>query len=143
MSDIHYRNATQEDIPQMLALWRCFWKPQAYEANLHRKIAKDADLVVVAERKGKIVGTIIGRWDGWWAWVYRVAVHPDCQRQGIAAGLFKEIHARLAARGADAACLFAAPDNAPMCALLDKLGYTERHGRRFSYLLKAGNLDGL
>jgi len=140
MSDIHYRNATQEDIPQMLALWRCFWKPQAYEANLPRKIAKDPDLVVAAECDGKIVGTIVGGWDDWWAWVYRVAVHPDCQRQGIAAGLFEEIHERLAARGADAACLISSPDDEPMCSLLKKIGYRERLYHTFSFLLEAPKL---
>jgi len=133
---MRYRNATQDDIPQMLALWRCFWSAQPYEANLPRKIEKDADLVVVAECDGKVVGTIIGGWDEWWSWVYRVAVHPDYQRRGIGAGLLKEIHQRLMARGADGACLFISPSNEPMRALLKKIGYKERNDHRFGFIFE-------
>lgn len=94
--------------------------------------------MVVAECDGKVVGTIIGGYDEWWAWVYRVAVHPDYQRRGIAAALFKEIHERLTARGADAACLFISPSNEAMQALLAKLGYKERHDQRFSFVFEQG-----
>lgn len=137
MDDLHFRSATQADIPQMLALWRCFWKAQAYEANLARKIERDTDLVVVAECDGKVVGTTIGGWDGWWAWVYRVAVHPEYQRRGIGKGLFAEVHRRLAARGADAACLIASPENEAMRALIEGIGYKEKQDRRFSFVFDA------
>ncbi len=98
MSEITYRNATVEHIPQMLKLWREFWPPQRNEHNLERKIQKDPDLVCVAESDGRIIGTIIGGFDEWWAWIYRVAVHPEHQRKGVASHLFSEIHQRLAAR---------------------------------------------
>ena len=111
--------------------------PQAYEANLPRKIAKDADLVVVADCDGKVVGTIIGGYDEWWAWIYRVAVHPEYQRRGIATGLFNEIHQRLAALGADSACLFTSPSNEYMRALLAKIGYKERTDRRFGFVFES------
>ena len=136
MSETTYRNATVEDIPQMLKLWREFWQPQRYENSLERKIVKDPDLVYVAESDGCIVGTIIGGYDEWWAWIYRVAVHPEHQRRGIASHLFSEIHQRLAARGADAACLIASPSNEAMCDLLRKLGYQERSDRRFSFVFQ-------
>ena len=134
--EIVYRSATPADMPQMLALWRRFWSPQPYEANLDRKIEKDPDLVVVAERDGRIVGTVIGGYDEWWPWIYRVAVDPEHQRKGIGTCLFQEIHRRLAARGADAACLIASPSNHAMCELLTKLGYKERFDRRFSLVFR-------
>ncbi len=136
MSETTYRNAAFEDIPQMLKLWQEFWPPQDSEDDLKRKIRKDPDLVCVAECDGRIVGTIIGGFDEWWAWIYRVAVHPEHQRQGIARRLFSEIHQRLAARGADAACLIASPSNEAMCDLLRKLGYQEKSDRRFSFVFQ-------
>lgn len=134
MSGIVYRNATTADIPRMLDLWRQFWSPQPYEANLKRKIEGDCDLVLVAECEGRIVGTIIGGFDDWWAWIYRVAVEPKYQRRGIGTRLLREMHHRLAARGADAACLIASPANKKMCGLLRKAGYKEKEDRRFSFV---------
>lgn len=132
MSNVIYRDAAVADIPQMLAVWRQFWAPQRYESNLERKIRNDPASVCVAECDGLVVGTVIGGYDGWWAWIYRVAVHPDYQRRGIGSGLLSEMHRRLAARGAEAACLIASPANAAMAGLLRRVGYKEKEDRRFS-----------
>ena len=126
------RHAALADIPQMLELWRHFWPPQSYEQNLSVKINTDPDLVLVAGKDGRLVGTVIGGYDLWWAWVYRLAVHPDYQRCGIAKQLLSEIHKRLLARGADSACLFASPQNEPMAYLLESLGYKRRDDVRYS-----------
>ena len=134
--DVAYRNAELADASQILELWRLFWPPQPYEANLKGKIAQEPDLVCVAESEARVVGTIIGGLDNWWAWVYRVAVHPEHQRTGIGATLFREMHRRLAARGADAACLIASPSNEPMRRLLSKIGYREKDDRRFSFVFQ-------
>lgn len=130
------REALIHDIPPMLALWRMFWPPQPYEHNLKHKIETDPDLVLVAELDGRVVGTIIGGFDGWWAWVYRVAVSPDYQHQGIATRLFSEIHKRLTNRGADGACLFTDEANETMQGLLEKLGYHPRNDKRFSFVFQ-------
>jgi len=141
-SEIVYRDAGLGDVPQILDLWRLFWPPQPYEASLGKKIAQEPDLVCVAEVDARIAGTIIGGFDNWWAWIYRVAVHPKHQGEGIATGLFLEMHRRLAARGADAACLVASPSNDAMCKLLRKLGYQEKTDRRFSVVFRDGPQHG-
>jgi ribosomal protein S18 acetylase RimI-like enzyme len=129
-SDAVIREARQGDTPAMLQLWRTFWSPQPYESHLPAKIESDPDLVLVAESSGRIVGTVIGGFDGWWAWIYRVAVHPEHQRQGIGGRLIREMQVRLQARGADSAGMVVNPANEKMVGLLAKLGYRhdERHG---------------
>ncbi len=109
----------------MLALWRQFWKPQEYEANLKTKIEKEPDLVVVAESDDKVVGTVIGGFDLWWSWIYRVAVDREAQRRGVGTALLKEIGARFKARGIDSAGMIASPDNGPMMSLLKKFAFRE------------------
>jgi ribosomal protein S18 acetylase RimI-like enzyme len=126
MTKITYRNAAATDVHGMLDLWRQFWSPQPYEANLRSKIEKEPDLVIVAEADGAIVGTVIGGYDGWWAWVYRVAVHPHYQHKGIASRLLRTVQKRLAACGADASCAIVSPDNEAMGGLLTGLGYRQR-----------------
>jgi len=117
------RNASGDDIPAMLSLWRQFWKPQEYEANLKAKIERDPDLVLVAEADGRIIGTVIGGTDLWWSWIYRVAADQKSQRRGAGIVLLKEIGARFKARGIDSAGLIVSPENEPMLSLLGKFNF--------------------
>jgi ribosomal protein S18 acetylase RimI-like enzyme len=49
---------------------------------------------------GRLVGSIIGTFDGWRGNIYRLAVHPDSRRQGVARALVAEVEKRLTQQGA-------------------------------------------
>jgi ribosomal protein S18 acetylase RimI-like enzyme len=49
----------------------------------------DPEALLVVESDG-IVGSLIVAWDGWWGSFYRLSVHPDRRRQGIATALLHE-----------------------------------------------------
>lgn len=135
-ASVVYRNATMDDVTGMHDLWHQIWPSQLYEKSLPAKIQMDPELVLLAESEGLIVGTIIGGFDGWWAWIYKVAVHKDYQGHGIASYLFEEMHRRLQSRGADGVGLFTSMENEPMQALLKKLGYAKRNDTRFSFIFR-------
>ena len=68
--------------------------------ELKRLVNENNDLFLIAEHDGRIVGTIIGGWDGWRGNIYRLAVLPEYRRQGIGRALVEEVESKLLARGA-------------------------------------------
>jgi ribosomal protein S18 acetylase RimI-like enzyme len=53
-------------------------------ADVERAMATDHLACLVAESDGTVVGSIIAASDGWRGNIYRLAVHPDHRRRGIA-----------------------------------------------------------
>jgi ribosomal protein S18 acetylase RimI-like enzyme len=68
--------------------------------GLTRLIREPAALLLVATIDDRIVGSVIGGWDGWRGNIYRLAVIPEHRRKGIARRLVAEISRELFAKGA-------------------------------------------
>jgi len=66
---------------------------------LERHLQKDDNLLLVAEHDNRLVGTIMGGWDGWRGNIYRLAVLPDYRRQGIGRALVQEVERQLLLKG--------------------------------------------
>ncbi len=103
MADFTIREAGPEDFEAVLALWHSIDRHTAlpdkpeYLQTFHEY---SPELFLLAEMDGRIVGTVIGGWDGWRANIARLATHPGHRRQGIAEALVREIERRLRAHGA-------------------------------------------
>jgi len=123
------RTYRPSDYEQASAIWRTEWgegRPMDAPEALTHKLTNDRGPIFVAEINGRIVGTALGSWDGRWAWVTRLAVHPDYRRRGIAKVLMAEIERRLAALGATFTALLVGTENKGALALYDSLGYSRR-----------------
>lgn len=103
MSDFTIRDATPPDFDAILELWsridRHTGLPDRVE-YLEAFHKFSADLLLVAETEGQVIGTVIGGWDGWRAQIARLATDPGFRRKGVAKALVEEIERRLRARGA-------------------------------------------
>ena len=103
MTDFSIRNARPEDFEPIINFWATIDRHTGLSDRpeyLQRFHDFSPDLFLVAEADGRVVGTVIGGWDGWRAQIARLATDPSLRRGGIARALLDEIESRLHARGA-------------------------------------------
>ncbi len=115
-----------EDYQEIVSLWKKVGLAEKGENTKEdfieqQKVAKD--LFLVYEVDGKIAGTVIGGWDGWRAWIYRIAVAPEYQRKGIGSKLISEITKRLAAKGGKRFRALIVSHNDPSKSMFQKTGF--------------------
>ena len=97
------RPARPDDVEQVLALWReseASPSPTDTRDGVLRLLGEAAAVLLVAEADGRLVGTVIGGWDGWRGNIYRLAVLAAYRRRGIARALIGAADRRLHRMGA-------------------------------------------
>jgi ribosomal protein S18 acetylase RimI-like enzyme len=100
---VSLRACRLKEIDRVLELWRqADATPSVTDTaeDLRRAIQNSPAIILVAEIENRLIGSIIGTFDGWRGNIYRLAVHPDCRRQGVARALVAEVEKRLTQQGA-------------------------------------------
>ncbi len=95
-------------------------------AEVERKLERDPELFLVAEdgdSPPRLVGVVMGSYDGRRGWIFRLAVDPARRRQGIGRALVEELERRYQAMGVLAIRLFTVTDNEEARAFWERLGY--------------------
>ena len=115
-----------EHVDEVIAVWS--------DVELWSHFGEDCQSIAVALARnrefacgwrvsGELVGTAVASWDGFRGKLYRVAVRPAYQRQGIGTALVSELERRLATAGARQLNLLQWRPNADAYAFYTKLGY--------------------
>ena len=117
-----------EDWQAVHALWaRCGpgvqFSRSDEPAEILKKLCRDPDLFLVAEQDGKIVGAVMGGYDGRRGLVYHLAVAPEARRLGIGKALMDEVEARLREKGCLKSYLLVTRDNAEVLSFYLDLGW--------------------
>lgn len=102
MDDLSIRSATAADLDGVLAFWKVAAEGTSISDDgdgVARLVERDPDALILAERDGALVGTLIAGFDGWRCHLYRLAVHPEQRRRGVGGALLAAAEERFAALG--------------------------------------------
>ncbi len=105
-----------EDYEQVLRLWEGMeigvrvGRSDAI-TEIQKKISRDPELFLVAESQGRIVGSVIGGYDGRRGIIYHLAVEANHRGLGIGSELLREVESRLQQLGCLKCYLLVTLDN--------------------------------
>ncbi|MEW7311841.1 GNAT family acetyltransferase [Buttiauxella gaviniae] len=119
----------QDDFEEVITLWeRCDllrpWNDP--EMDIERKLNHDADLFLVAEVGGEVVGSLMGGYDGHRGSAYYLGVHPEYRGRGIANALLSRFEKKLIARGCPKIHIMVREENDLVIGMYERLEYEQQ-----------------
>jgi ribosomal protein S18 acetylase RimI-like enzyme len=93
--------------------------------EIEKKLKRDPDLFLVAETDHKIVGTVVGGFDGRRGMVYHLAVSDLYRRKGIGEMLMEELEQRLKLKGCIRCYLLVTVENISAMDFYEKRGWSK------------------
>lgn len=96
-------------------------------------LSQDMNKLLIARRENKVVGYCLYQQLFEQGEIFRIATHPDHQRQGIAAQLLERVFELLNEQGVESLLLEVRADNEPAIALYERYGFRVIHLRKDYY----------
>ncbi len=128
--NIRLRDMTMDDYPAVRALWEAEpgIKVSAVDSPgaVRTLLAHSPGISLVAERDGRIVGSVLGSQDTRRGYVHHLVVAPECRGQGLGRRLMEAVLERFAAAGIPKVHLFVMRNNRSVEDFYRHLGWTER-----------------
>lgn len=126
---MNVRSLQPTDLDEALRLWqRTEHLATVTRDEVEGVLEHDAGLVLVAEHGGRLVGVVLGTYDGRRGWIQRLAVETQARRGGVATALVEQLERRLVERGCTQVNLLVFDDNRSGRTFWEQIGYegTER-----------------
>lgn len=123
---VRIRAFREDDTAQAVALWEAAGLTRPWNdphRDIERKLAVQRELFLVAEDGDRVVGTVMGGYDGHRGWLYYLATADTHRGQGVGAALVAEVERLLEDMGCPKVQLMVRPDNAGARGFYDALGY--------------------
>lgn len=117
-----------EDFEQVAALWQFAGKGVRMGRSdapeeIAKKVSRDPDLFLIAEEDQRIVGTVIGGFDGRRGLVYHLAVAESHRTRGLGSRLMDALELRLRAKGCLRVYLLVTRDNTAAMHFYENRGW--------------------
>jgi ribosomal protein S18 acetylase RimI-like enzyme len=115
------------DFSQVITLWKnagtgIHLRRSDERDEIIKKLQRDPDLFLVAEADGRIIGTVMGGYDGRRGMVYHLAVDVKHRHKGVGTLLMGELERRMKQKGCIRSYLLVTSDN------LEAIKFYESHG---------------
>lgn len=120
------RTCHEADYEAIILLWESCGLTRPWndpETDIFRKAAQHDGLFLVAIKDQRLIGTVMGGYDGHRGWASYLAVAPEQQQRGVATALIQQLEKRLIALGCPKLQLLVRADNSDVINFYDKLGY--------------------
>ena len=101
---MNIRVMTKSDIPIIYNFWKkvgldvAGFEREKKEIEMCIKLNSDSCLLL--KKDGKLIGTVIGTFNGRRAWIYHLAIHPKWQREKYGSLLYEKVEELLKKKGA-------------------------------------------
>lgn len=136
VEELTIRRCRHEDAQAVLSLWTQERSQHASTADrledIEQLIGDSPAALLVAERRGEIVGALIAAWDGWRGNMYRLTVRKEHRREGIGIALTRAGEEYLLSRGVHRVTALVAVEDGVAGAFWESAGYPQDReiGRR-------------
>ena len=125
---LQIRAYLESDEPEVVGLWQRVFPddPPRNEPKrvVERKLAVQRELFLVGVFQGRVIGTVLGGYDGFRGWVYHLAVDPEFRRRGFGRELMLAVEELLHARGCPKLNLQVRARNSEVVSFYKSLGYS-------------------
>lgn len=124
------KEMTIDRYDEIYAMWQITSKRAISKADqreeIERYLIRNKGLSQIAEKDGKIVGTVLAGHDGRRGFIHHMAVLPEYRRHGIARDMAQRAIERLTKEGIDKTHIFTYRDNEQGQAFWRSMGFTRR-----------------
>lgn len=93
--------------------------------DIQRKLKVQSKLFLVAVKNNKVIGTVMGGYEGHRGWINYLAVDPVHQKAGIGKTLMNKVEKELKKLGCPKINLQIRESNAKVRAFYEKIGYSQ------------------
>jgi len=114
-------------MPALMELWTAAglkFRRGDVPVELAAVLARDPELVLLADNERGLATAVLGTFDGRRGWVNRLATRPGQRGRGHATALLAELERRLAAKGCRKVNLLIEADNKPVTSFYEQNGYS-------------------
>ncbi len=116
------------DTEAVIALWQACELTRPWnnpKLDIDRKLAVNDDLFLVAEDNGRVVGSVMGGYEGHRGWINYLAVDPTIRKQGLGRQLMLDVENRLLAKGCPKINLQVRTGNDAVVAFYEAIGFSD------------------